>query len=245
VRNLSKIFSKRYVEGKNIKAYQIEKIRYLEWNTSRVPKKLVRPTFPGLYIGKKILRGRVTKGTYDNTGIVCNDSIIVLKRFIDLQDINERSISVSISKNNIEGKGSKNSSLVSYRRKELEIISKEFSPKYILAVINSEYAMAFLNNFRRHRMKNYFYPDDFRNFPIPRIEPIDQEPFVFITNKILDAKKTMPPIGTIELEAEIDARVAHLYNLTEKEYKLILKETKCPETFRKKALSVYRDIAGK
>ncbi|MCG2754198.1 MAG: Eco57I restriction-modification methylase domain-containing protein [Desulfobacteraceae bacterium] len=236
-------YCKEYIEGKNIKAYQIEKIQYLEWGTDRVPEKLVRPTFPALYIGDKILRGRVTKGTFDNTGIVCNDSIIVFKRFIDLQNVNERSISVSISKNNIEGKGGNKSSLVEYRRAELEEISKNYSLKYILAIINSEYAMAFLNNFRRHRMKNYFYPDDFRNFPIPKIIKSDQEPFIRLADNILAIKKTNSSADTTALETEIDARVAHLYNLTEEEYSLILKATNCSDPFRVAALNVYRDIS--
>ena len=220
-----------------------EKIQYLEWNTDRVPEKLVRPTFAALYIGDKILRGRVTKGTFDDTGIVCNDSIVVFKSFIDLHNVDERSISVSISKNNIEGKGSNKSSLVDYRRTELEEISKNYSLKYILAIINSEYAMAFLNNFRRHRMKNYFYPDDFRNFPIPKITKSEQKPFIKLADEILSAKDSNPSFDTTHLEAEIDARVAHLYNLTEEEYSLILKETNCPDPFRVSALNVYRDIA--
>jgi len=236
-------YCKEYVEGKNIKAYQIERIQYLEWGTDRVPEKLVRPTFPELYIGDKLLRGRVTKGTFDDTGIVCNDSIVVFKRFIDLQNVDERSISVSISKNNIEGKGGNKSSLVDYRRAELEKISKNYSLKYILAIINSEYAMAFLNNFRRHRMKNYFYPDDFRNFPIPKIAKSEQKPFIKLADKILSAKDSNPFFDTTVLEAEIDGRVAHLYNLTEVEYALVLKETNCPDPFRVAALNVYRDIA--
>jgi hypothetical protein len=240
----SEKYCKEYVEGKNIKAYQIEKKQYLEWGTNKVPKKLVRPTFPELYVGDKILRGRVTKGTFDDTGIVCNDSIVVFKRFIDLQNVNEKSISVSISKNNIEGKGGNKSGLVEHRRTELEEISKNYSLKYILAIINSEYAMAFLNNFRRHRMKNYFYPDDFRNFMIPKITKSEQNPFIQLVDKILFAKDSNPSLDTTPHEAEIDARVAHLYNLTEEEYSLILKETNCPDQFRVTALHVYRDITG-
>ncbi|NVM23308.1 MAG: hypothetical protein HWN68_16180 [Desulfobacterales bacterium] len=40
-----------------------------------------------------------------------------------------------------------------------------------------------------------------------------------------------------------DARIAHLYSLTEEEYSLILKETNCADPFRVAALNVYRDIA--
>ncbi len=45
------------------------------------------------------------------------------------------------------------------------------------------------------------------------------------------------------LEAQIDAHVAHLYNLTKEEYSLICKETNRPDQFRLTTLNVYRDIA--
>ena len=44
-------------------------------------------------------------------------------------------------------------------------------------------------------------------------------------------------------EAEIDARVAHLYELSEEEYSFILNETKKPDPLRMAALNFYRDIA--
>ena len=45
------------------------------------------------------------------------------------------------------------------------------------------------------------------------------------------------------LEQENDARIAHLYGLTEEEYDLILNETFMADTFRISALNLYRDIA--
>ena len=44
-------------------------------------------------------------------------------------------------------------------------------------------------------------------------------------------------------EEEIEACVAHLYELTEEEYSLILSELKLPDPFRVAALNFYRDIA--
>ena len=187
-------FIKKYVEGKDIKEYKIEKIKYLEWNTERVPAKLVRPTFPALYKGDKILRGRVTKGTFDNTGIVCNDSIVVMKRFTDLKKVNKRSITSSISKNNLseadkKKKGKAKKTAVLQRRREIEELSENYSLKYILAVINSKYAMAYLNNFRRHRFENYFYPDDFRNYPISVASQEQQKTLEILVDYLLYLNK--------------------------------------------------------
>jgi hypothetical protein len=203
------IHCKEYVEGKNIDAYCINKIRYIEYNTTRVPDRLSRPTFRDLYKGDKILRGRVTKGTFDVTGLVCNDSIVVFKRFCDLKNIDERSISVSISKNNFDVQGGKTSAQVKKRRAELEKLSEGYSLKYILAVLNSSYAMAYLNNYRRHRLENYFYPDDFRNYPIPKISQYDQFYFINIVTVVLFLKKKGKDSSF--LESLINAMVYELY----------------------------------
>lgn len=212
---------KPYVEGKMIDAYLIEKVKYFEWNTSRVPKLVSRPTFPELYEGQKILRGRVTKGTYDDTGILCNDSIVVFKRFVDLAEVHQRSITGSISKNNLSDtekklKGKTKKRFIIKRRGELEKLSKEYDLKYLLAVINSTYAMAYMNNFRRHRLKNYFYPDDFRNFPIPKIDLSEQVVFsrlvdyvIFLkTQALIDIEEELMPVY---FEQIIDGLVYELY----------------------------------
>ncbi len=166
------------VEGKDLKRYEIERVKYLEWGTDRVPSKLSRPTFPDLYTGEKILRGMVTGGVYDNTGITCNHGVIVFKRFIDLKNVNERSITISISKNHLAEENNKSAADIAQKRQELEGISNNFDLKYILALINSKYAYWYLNNYRRHRLENYFYPDDFRNFPVPDIPLAAQKPFI-------------------------------------------------------------------
>ncbi len=47
----------------------------------------------------------------------------------------------------------------------------------------------------------------------------------------------------LELETEIDARVARLYNLTEEEYSIILKDTE--DDFRIKALNFFNNLPTK
>jgi adenine-specific DNA-methyltransferase len=189
----SDIFCKEYVEGKQINRFGIDKVKYIEWGTERIPKKLVRPTFPDLYTKEKLFLGVLTGATFDNKEIICNHSIVVAKRFSLLKNINERSISVSISKNNFEDQGSKTSSQVLKRRFELEKISEKYDIKYILAIINSSYAIAFMNNYRRHRLENYFYPDDFRNYPIPVLDLSKQMAFVALADYMLFLRNIHSP----------------------------------------------------
>jgi hypothetical protein len=138
-----------------------------------------------------------------------------------LKGIEERSISVSISKNNFEEHGGKTTASVKKRRMELEKLSEHYSLKYILAVINSSYAMAYLNNYRRHRLENYFYPDDFREFPIAKIPPAEQKPVITLVDQILAAKAANSQADTTELERRIDTLIYRLYNLTYDEVKVI------------------------
>jgi hypothetical protein len=174
----------------------------------------VRPTFSELYRDAKILRGRVTLGTYDDTGILCNDSIIVFKRFIDLKDVNVRSVNVSISKNNLGKNQKKGPQVVKKKRAELEKLSEHFSLKYILAVINSTYAIAHLNNFRRHRLENYFYPDDFRYFPIPDVDEETQQILSKMVDDTIGLKQKRGSSEKTNLEYRIDVMVYKLFQLS-------------------------------
>jgi methylase of polypeptide subunit release factors len=205
-----KIHCKKYVEAKNITAYHIGQIRYIEYNTERVPDKLRRPTFRELYLGTKILQGGMTGGTIDETDIVCNHSITVMKRFCDLQFVENKSIKGSISKNNKDK-----------TRCQLEKLSENYDLRFLLAIINSKYARAYMNNFRRSTIKDSFYPDDFRNFPIPAIPLANQKNLIKLVDKILAVKKDNPNADTIKLEQQIDTIVYELYNLTPDEQNII------------------------
>ena len=167
----TEINKKMYIEGKNTSRYKIEKVKYLEWDTERCPAKIARKTFPELYLGKKMLRGRLTEGFIDLNDIINNDSIIVFRRFIDLKGVENKSINSSLSKNNSDK-----------TREELEKISEKFTYEYLLSVINSKFGLAYLNAIRVHKLPNTFYPDDFRKFPIKFIE--DQTFFVNLINII-------------------------------------------------------------
>jgi hypothetical protein len=58
---------------------------------------------------------------------------------------------------------------------------------------------------------------------------------------ILKAKKADASAFVGELEAEVDGLVAHLYGLTEDEYRLILDDLALPDPVRVGALNAYRE----
>jgi adenine-specific DNA-methyltransferase len=123
--------------------------------------------------------------------------------------------------------------------------SNEFNLKYILGLINSN-----LLNFYYHSLNPEkgealaeVKKENVEKLVIKKASETKKKGIIGLVDKVLTTKKSNPSADTTALEAEIDARVAHLYNLTEEEYSLILKETNCPDPFRVAALNVYRDIA--
>ena len=218
----SRIHTRKYVEGKDLERYRIRQIKYLEWNTNRVPKKLSRPTFEELYTHPKIIRGRTTEGTYDDGGLLCNESACVFVPYIDLKNVSNRSIDTSIKKWN-----NKN-------RKDLETISLKFEIKYVLAILNSKFGKFFLNTIRRHRIEYYFYSDDFKKLPIKIIPVTEQRKFVVLVDKMLSLCKKLNElndkhISQIEkmkeeirkVDNEIDDLVYDLYTLSKEERGII------------------------
>jgi len=216
----SSIHIKPYIEGKDIDSYVLKEYRYLEWGTTRVPSKLRRKTFEELYSIPKLMRGRITGCIFDENGLVCNDSIVLLARFCDLKHVNNKSISSSIKKHN------------SLTRNVLEQISSKFDLKYLLAVMNSRFAFTFLNSVRRHRLENYFYPDDFRKLPIADISISEQKEFVKIVDNIISItgspgymEDSALQSQVLQLMEKIDKRIYETYRLSDTDITVIEQAT--------------------
>jgi adenine-specific DNA-methyltransferase len=202
-----KVHCKRYIENKYLMPFGIKQIKYLEYGTSRVPGRIRRKTFPELYTDKKIMKGYGNYGTIDDTGILCNHSINIFKRWIDLQGVKNKSIQGSLSKNNKE-----------QQRSALETLSAGYDLRFILGIINSSFALTYLNNCRRSSFTNFFYPDDFRQFPLPKLPPEKQQPLIDLVEQRLIQNRNRQ---IAELDAKIDELVYQLYALTAEEIALI------------------------
>jgi hypothetical protein len=137
-------------------------------------------------------------------------------RYIDLKGVHNNSIEKNLKLYNRQ------------RREELEELSRKYDLKYLLFIINSNFSKFYLNNIRRHQMKNYFYPDDFRRLPIACISKDEQQPFVEIVNKIIDITKEKDYLMDVdkqeqvdEYENKIDQLVYELYKLTPEEIAIV------------------------
>jgi hypothetical protein len=207
---VSPIHCKKYIEGKNIDQYQINTIRFLEWNTKRVPSLIRRPTFQELYENKKIIINKIgkIKATYDESNLFCDQTIRVAVLWKDLSNVQNKSINNSVTK------------FSKYSRKQLEEFSNQIDLKFILAILNSNFADYLLNNIRGVGNID-INPEYLKNIPIPYIEIQKQQPLIQMVDEILTAKKADPKADTSKLEKQIDHLVYKLYQLTYNEVKII------------------------
>ena len=207
---------KPFVEGKDLVKWCVQRVRFLEWGTRRVPSKLSRPTFPQLHEpSEKLLAvrtpGAVPKVVYDSEKIFYDASSVGFVAWHCLKGV----------KNNSLGKVAKyrgEKGTARLPREELENTSKRFNIKYLLAIMNSTWTREWLA--KRRRSKMHVYPDDWKQLPIAPIPMEQQQPFVKLVDTILAEFEKhgypLPPDAArrvAESEREIDARAAALYGL--------------------------------
>ena len=107
------------------------------------------------------------------------------------------------------------------------ITNKNVQYEYILGILNSKFASWYYYWFVYCRAIRTMHFDKYYidKLPIPRL-PIDnpklQQPLIALVDKILTAKGKDPLADTSKWENEIDARVFHLYGLTEEEMLTVL-----------------------
>ena len=120
--------------------------------------------------------------------------------------------------------------------------------KYFNSLLNSKLITFFYREISQEggRVLAQVKPQRIRQLPIPR-SPIDnptlQKPLVTLVDKILAAKGKDPLADTAKWEAEIDARVFHLYGLTEEEMLTVLNSFPKMSIVEKTQIqNFYRDL---
>ena len=204
------IHSRKFIEGKDCEKYFANKIRFLEYNTERVPSKLSRPTFPELYQNPKLMFNRLgeLQVFFDEVGdFTTSDAMFVCLTWKSLKNVENKSISSSIKK------------FSKLTRPQMEKLSETVDLKYLLGVMNSKYASVLLTNIRGDDY--HIYPEHIRNIPIPTATKEQQQEIISLVDKILKAKKTKASADTSSLEKEIDSLVYKLYNLSKEEIDII------------------------
>ena len=202
------IHCRPYLEAKDMDTYAINNIRYIEYDTHRVPDMVSRPTFRELYDRPKLMFNCLGKMKvmidYSNQ-FVCQQGIRVALLWNDLHGVENRSILTSIKRYS------------RLNRSEMEKISTSFNMYYLLGILNSKYAAQLLTNIRGGDY--HIVPEHIRNIPIASATEDMQNKIAEIVFKIIDLKKSHQ--NTSVLEAEIDKIVYSIYGLTDAEIKVI------------------------
>ena len=197
------IHCRKLIEGKDIERYNVKRFHFVEWNTSRCPAKLVRPTFREFYDHPKIFCNYLGELActldFDNYYIHTHllTGVVLWK---DLKDVENKSILSSVKK------------FSRYSRSEMERLSQTVDLRFLLGILNSTYATVLLRDLRGGDY--HIYPEHIRNIPIAPATKEQQRPIINLVNAILVAKRTDSNADTSSEEHQIDRLVYHLYGLT-------------------------------
>lgn len=237
-----KTHPKPYIEAKDISRYAITEQRWIEYGTKRSPTLWARKTFSELFEApEKIVAADVSgcanRAAYDDNAVFHSHTLIAVVPWYHLTGVRNRSIRKTARY--IE----EQTSVVFPKREELEHASKHFLTKYILAIMNSQVAHAFLLTNRRSNI--HLYPDDWKKLPIPEVSEAEQKKVVRLVDRILAQKKTDPTANTSALEAEIDQLVYQLYDLTAEEIAIVEGSTSGSEKGSGKKAAKAKKAAAK
>jgi adenine-specific DNA-methyltransferase len=104
------------------------------------------------------------------------------------------------------------------RISNIVIQNKEYTIKYIIALLNSRLLDYYFNKvFNEYEVK----PLHLATLPIKILDQVKQSKFGSVVDQILLAKKSDPSADTSALETEIDRLVYDLYGLTEEEIQIV------------------------
>ncbi len=205
-----KVHCRKYIEAKDIECYEIQRIRYIEYDTDRVPEKVSRPTFRELYNVPKLITNclgdlKVTVDIDDH--YICQQGLRIAVLWKDIKNVENKSITSSIKKYS------------TLSRTEMEKLSLSINLKYILGIMASKFGRELLT---LQRAGDYhIVPEHIRNIPIAQATEEEQKAIVQLVDLVLAKKRESPLADISALESEIDHLVYHLYGLTEKEIKIV------------------------
>ena len=211
---------KPFVEGKYLDRWIPATQKWLEWGTDRAPALFRRRTFPELYeVDEKLISISISASAeklrvvYDNAKLYHNHSAWSFVPWHALAGVRNRSI-----QKQTRYRGEKQNPNLP-KREDIEKISRHFSIKFLIGVMNSSCARDFLLANRRSNLN--LYPDDWKKLPIPDVSPEQQAPIVALVDKILDAKRADLEADVSNLEKEIDKLVYGLYDLTDDDIAIV------------------------
>ncbi len=176
----TEIHKRKIIEGGNVENYLVNGFIFVEWDTDRVPQKIRRATFPELYQPNKIVINKIgkIKVSFDDEGLVCDQTVRILLKWKQLKGIENKSINNGIKK------------FSNHKRERLEEISENYDYKFVIALINSKYIGYIFDNLRGKRSID-INPLVLRKISIPKISLERQQPFIEKADIMLTKNKEL------------------------------------------------------
>ena len=205
---------KPWVESKDISKWIVNQDKYLEWGTPRAPAQFESKTFPELYEAQeKLLTKDISQigveVAYDEEQLVPSHTAYCCVPWHYLKNVMNSSISKTSKYKHQDPLGD---------REEREKISKKFSVKFLLCIMNSGFAKLWMS--KNSRSKLHIYPNDWKSLPIPKIPIHEQKSFIEKVDAILgeyDKFGDLLPVDASErvtkLENELNEMVDDLYEV--------------------------------
>jgi len=212
------LHSKPFVEGKDIAQWTFKRVRFLEWGTHRAPALFSRRSFPELLNApEKLLAARspgfTPKVVLDKTGTYWDASSVGFVPWHLLHGV----MNTSIAKTAKYTHERTTTDEMGLNREERERLSQQFAPGYLLAIMNSRFAQAWLQGKRRSRI--HIYPDDWKALPIPNASSDHQQALVELVDDATSLHKQhgVQLLGealakSLSIQSQINERVNTLYD---------------------------------
>jgi SAM-dependent methyltransferase len=172
------IHPKRFVQGKDIDRFRVVRLRWLEWNTARVPSQLRRKKFTELFENEKLIVARrpqqgSLKAIYDERGeFYCDATAICAVLAHELANVHNRTLD----------RRKVRASLLQAAQN-----SPHYNLAYLTALINCRWLSGYLFKIIGTG-KVDFYPDDLKQYPIPPADAETQAEIARLVKEIMDAK---------------------------------------------------------
>jgi len=173
------IHCKPYIEGKDVSSYAIKRIRFLEWGTDRVPAKIRRPTFPELHENEKIVVGKTSGVSYDNSKLYCDQSVVIFVPWHRLAGVENKTLKRAETRRKL---------------REFSELSKEFDLRYIVALLNSKPSWSYFWTNICRKLARSICPDDWRIFPIALASQETQVEFAALVDQMLEINNMLPQL---------------------------------------------------
>ena len=194
---------KKFCEGRNIQRYSFSQNGWLKYT----PNEHYNPMFKELFENPKLMCINVVKdrlrSAYDDQEFYNSHTVINCVRLDLLTRASHTSAIRAV-------KGADTS------------VSKQFTYKFLLAVLNSQLINWYFINFLSEDL--HFYPNDAKELPIPKITTTKQNAFVDLIKHIMLSKESDPTADTEILEKQIDRLIYDFYGLTAKEIAVVEKQ---------------------